>query len=95
MRITQSNKALGMVFRFPEQVQEQGVPGVPELEFGKTSHIFSFNLDRPLRYFSVKIFISWQSKLANFQQCIFWKNIFEKLFQNKNSFTIFRSEQQF
>jgi len=84
-----------MVFRFPEQVQEQGVPGVPELEFEKTSHMFSFNLDRPLRYFSEKIFLSWQSKLANFQQCIFWKNIFGRLFQNKNGFTIFRSKQQF
>ena len=78
-----------MVFRFTEQVQEQGVPGVPELEFGKTSHIFFFNLDRPLRYFSEKIFIGGQSKLANFQPCIFCDNIFEKLFQKQKRFYYF------
>jgi len=45
-----------MVFRFPEQAQEQGVPGVPELEFEKKKNLSRF------------LFLIWTDLLGIFQR---------------------------
>jgi len=84
MRITQSNKRLAWFLGFQNRSRNRVFRVFLNWNLEKALTFSHFNLDRPLRYFSEKIFISWQSKLANFQQCIFWKNILLKdFFQNK------------
>jgi len=96
MRITQSNKRLAWFLDSQNRSRNRVFRVFLNWNSKKSLTFSLFNLDQPCRYFSEKTFIGGQSKLANFQHCIFCGNIFEKLFQNKkNDFTIFRSEQQF